>query len=96
MAACDNLHGNRAQWNELREFLMQTHPEYITQYMREEPKEDAQEQRICYIASIQEYLIENCPLAWVKEQLIENFQTQRMICGKAHHEKDCRDKVDDM
>jgi hypothetical protein len=85
MAVCDNLYGNRKEWNELHSFLVQTHPEWIDQYMRDQP-ESEEEVRICYIANIQGWLIENCPLVWVKERLSDNFDVQRMICGKAHHE----------
>ena len=86
MAACDNLYGNKKEWNEFHDFLSQTHPEWIEQYMYSEP-EEGNEQRICYIASIQGFLIENCPLDWVKEKLNENFFIQRAILGEAHHEK---------
>lgn len=85
MAACDNLYGNRKEWFELYAFLALTHPEWIEQYMGEAP-EEGEEVRICYIADIQGYLIENCPLEWVTERLNDNFNIQRFICGKAHHE----------
>lgn len=85
MAACDNIYGNKKEWKELHAFLYKTKPEYIKQCMREEPKDD-EEQRICYIADIQGWLIENCPLEWVKERLNDSFDVQRFICGKAHHE----------
>jgi len=85
MAACDNLYGNRKEWQELHDFLYRTKPEWIKRYMRQQPNQD-EYIRICYIADIQEYLIENCPLEWVRERLNENFEVQRIICGRAHHE----------
>ncbi len=87
MAACDNLYGNRKEWNELHAFLVQTKPEYIERYMRKQPEENEGEVRICYIADIQGWLIENCPLQWVKEKLEVNFNIQTMICGKPHHKR---------
>ena len=86
MAACDNLYGNAKQWQELYEFLSQTHPEWIDLYMHDRP-EGEQECRICYVAEIQEFMNENCPLPWVKDKLNENFDVQRMILGRAHHEE---------
>lgn len=86
MAACDNLYGNREEWKELYDFLIETHPDYINDYMRDQPEDD-EENRICYIADIQEWLYENCPLTWVKERLKENFSIQKFILGKAHHER---------
>ncbi len=87
MAGCDNLYGNRKQWIELHAFFVQTHPEWIGFYMKPQPLEEAgDDNRICYIPEIQQYLIRHCPLVWVKEQLEDNFVIQRSICGKAHHE----------
>lgn len=85
MAACDNLYGNAAQWKELYEFLSKESPEDL-KYMQTRPKED-NVVRICYIASIQEWLYENCPLQWVKDALKDNFHIQRFILGRAHHER---------
>lgn len=87
MAACDNLYGNRTEWKELYDFLMKTHPDWVKKYMRDQPLHD-EDVRICYIAEIQGWLIENCPLEWVHEKLKDNFELQRLICGKAHHEKE--------
>ena len=86
MAACDNLYGNREEWQELRDFLSKNNSDALV-FMKSQPKE-GEEIRICYIADIQDYLIENCPLDWVKERLSENFCVQRMILGRAHHERD--------
>lgn len=86
MAACDNLYGNRKQWNELHAFLVQTHPELIEKCMRTQPNEDDGEVRICYIPDIQKWLIENCQIDWIKNKLEKNFEIQRIILGKAHHE----------
>ncbi len=88
MAACDNLYGNRKQWNELHAFLVQTHADWIGRYMNPQPEEEDGEVRICYIADIQGYLIKECPLDWVKEQLEDNFIVQSMICGMPHHERE--------
>lgn len=89
MAACDNLYGNMTEWVELHEFLHNSlYPEYIELYMRDMPDSDQIERRICYIAEIQEWLYDNCPLPWVKERLKDNFNIQAMICGKPHHEKE--------
>jgi hypothetical protein len=85
MAACDNLYGNKKEWEELNAFLYEHKPEWAF-YMRSKP-EGEEQVRICYIADIQGWLIENCPLKWVKERLEEDFDVQRMICGKAHHER---------
>jgi len=85
MAACDNLYGTKEEWQDLHDFLFQTNSEYIKKYMRPKPEHDG-EVRICYIADIQGWLVENCPLVWVKERLIDNFEIQKMILGKAHHE----------
>lgn len=85
MAACDNLYGNRKEWNELHDFLVNTRPEWVDKYMYRQPEDDV-EVRICYVASIQEYLIQNCPLTWVHDRLNDNCDIQRMINGKAHHE----------
>ncbi len=85
MAACDNLYGNAEQWQQLFDFLVFNAPENII-YMKEKPARDDEIVRICYIPNIQDFLIEKCPLQWVKDQLEENFEVQRMICGKAHHE----------
>ncbi len=90
MAACDNLYGNKAQWNELRKFLLKGKPEYLA-FMRPwsnyKGSTDVDEIRICYIAEIQGWLYENCEIDWVKEKLKENFEVQEMILGKAHHER---------
>ena len=83
MAACDNLYGNEEQWQLLYAFLKERKPEYL-HYMRD--KTEHEESRICYTAEIQKWLITNCPFDWVKEQLDDNFEIQRLICGKAHHE----------
>lgn len=85
VAACDYLFGNKKKWQQLNDFLNQKQPEWIEAYMREKPEGD-DEVKICYIANIQEWLFVNCPINWVQEQLKENFEIQRMICGKAHHE----------
>ncbi len=85
MAACDNLYGNSEQWQELHDFLSTNRPKYL-KHMREKPDDNDEIVRICYIADIQKFLIEKCPLEWVKDELEENFDVQRMICGKAHHE----------
>lgn len=87
MAACDNLYGNLTQWEELHSFLAKAKPEYL-KYMREKPSSDDEEVRICYIADMQSWLDENCPmeLDWLKEELQENFDVQRIILGKAHHD----------
>jgi len=87
MAACDNLYGNEAQWEEFLEFLSKTKPRYILYISRREyDAKPEDERRICYIPEIQGWLLENCPIKWVQEQLNENFSVQRMICRKAHHE----------
>lgn len=86
MAGCDNLYGNRKEWKELHDFLSQHSPEGLY-FMKEIPDHDDEDVRICYIAEIQKYLIENCPLEWVQERLNDNFDVQRFICGKAHHEE---------
>ena len=85
MAACDNLYGNKKEWQEFHDFLAPIRPKWVKKYMRSQPQGD-DEVRICYIPEIQGWLIENCPLDWVKERLIENFDVQRIICRKAHHE----------
>lgn len=87
MAACDNLYGNFDEWNELFIFLYENKREYLM-WMKPPPIPDGIDiTRICYIAEIQDWLIENCPLQWVIEKLNQNFTIQRIICGKAHHEK---------
>ena len=85
MAGCDNLYGNLHQWRELFDFLRKKKPEYL-EYMKAQPSRMGKMVRICYIAEIQGWLIDNCPFEWVKEQLEENFLIQSMICGKPHHE----------
>lgn len=86
MAACDNLHGNASQWEELHDFLSTHNPEYL-KYMRPKPSTGDEAVRICYVADIQKWLLDNFHAEWVKEELEENFAVQRMIVGKAHHEK---------
>lgn len=86
MAACDNLYGNLKEWLEFRDFLFENNP-HALYYMRPRPSSEELETRICYIPDIQEWLIDNCHLVWVQERLNENFDVQRMICGKAHHER---------
>jgi len=86
MAACDNLYGNKKEWKELHDFLAKTNPKWIKLYMKNEPEGD-EEERICYIADIQGWLMKNCPLEWVKERLEDNFSIQTLICGKPHHKK---------
>lgn len=86
MAACDNLYGNKKEWEELRDFLLENNPKAFY-YMNPKPIEEDEEVRICYIPDIQAWLIKNCPLKWVQERLNENFDIQRMICGEAHHER---------
>lgn len=85
MAACDNLYGNLEKWEELNIFLTEKKPEYL-KYMYKKPN-FGQEVRICYVADIQDWLIKNYPKSWLKQELEENFSVQRMILGKAHHEK---------
>ena len=84
MAACDNLYGTPKKWKQLYQFLQNEKPEYLI-YMKEKPK-GHKTVRICYIADIQKWLIENCPLIWVQKELNVNFSIQRFILGKAHHE----------
>ncbi len=84
MAACDNLYGNAEQWQQLYDFLEKNEPDFLI-YMKEKPK-DGEFVRICYTASIQDYLIEKCPFDWAKDGLEDNCDVQRMIFGKAHHE----------
>ena len=85
MAACDNLYGNEKEWEELRGFFLEKKPEYI-KLMKNKPT-DGEEDRICYTADIQKWLIEHCPLPWVQESLDTNIHIQRMILGMAHHER---------
>ncbi len=87
MAACDNLYGNRTEWNELDAFIVETHPEWIELYMYPEPLDDKEQVRIMYIADVQGWLLENCPLDWVIERINENCHIQTVICGKPHHER---------
>jgi hypothetical protein len=91
MAGCDNLYGNRKEWNELHDFLKKTKPEYIKFYMKEEPGENIDETRICYIADIQGWLLKNCPFPWVQERLKECCFVQKAILGEAHHEREEND-----
>lgn len=60
MAACDNLYGNKKEWIELRDFLLDNYPK-AAWYMNHKPQLEDVHVRICYIADIQEWLIENCP-----------------------------------
>lgn len=85
MAACDNLYGNRQEWLELYYFLKATKPHYIIRFMRDRPETD-EPKRICYVACFQKWLVKHCKLNWVQEKLNDNFEMQRLICGKAHHE----------
>lgn len=89
MAACDYLHGNAEQWQELHDFLSKESPEDL-RYMQPMPKHECGG-KICYIASIQNWLCENCPLEWVKNELKDRFLVQRFILGKAHHEMEIYD-----
>lgn len=75
MAACDNLYGNAEQWEELHNFLSENKPEYL-KYMYKKPKA-GEEIRICYIADIQDWLINNYPSDWLKSELKENFDALR-------------------
>lgn len=84
MAACDNLYGNREEWIELHDYLYDNNPKHL-EYMKRFPLKGEEDVRICYIASIQGWLIKNCPLKWVKDRLSGNFEVQTMICGKPHH-----------
>ncbi len=89
MAACDNLYGCYEEWIELFQFLRDKKPEYLIYMHIPPPHPDDMSEggtRICYIASIQGFLIKNCHFDWVKERLQDNFDIQRIICGKAHHE----------
>lgn len=88
MAMCDNLYGNSKQWQELHDFLSKNQPEDLHWMREDKPDPKSGEVRICYIAEIQEYLIENCPLPWVQEELEGNLRIQRFILGKAHHERE--------
>ncbi len=85
MAACDNFYGNWQQGQELHDFLSKHQPESLV-YMKEKSDDDDEIVRICYTAKIQDFSIEKCHLQCVKDELEENFDVQRMICGKAHHE----------
>jgi hypothetical protein len=85
MAACDNLYGTKKQWKELYKFLKESKSDWIVS-MKPEPDVDDVVTRICYTADIQGWLYENCSLEWVKNQLESNFDVQRVILGKAHHE----------
>lgn len=86
MASCDNLYGNSEEWLELYYFLKATRPYCIVRYMRDRPA-GKEAERICYIADIQGWLIKHCKLKWVQDELQDNFEIQRMICGNAHHER---------
>jgi hypothetical protein len=83
MAACDNLYGNREQWQQLHQFLSDSKPEYLI-YLKEEPSDDEVCTRICYIPEMQQWLLHNCPIAWVHEELETNMKVQEFICGEAH------------
>jgi hypothetical protein len=85
MAACDNLYGTKKQWKQLYKFLKKNKAEWLVS-MYPEPDVDGVETRICYTGNVQGWLYENCPLKWVKEKLKCNFDVQRIILGKAHHE----------
>ncbi len=85
MAACDNIYGNLKRWEELYTFLENNKSEYL-KYMREKPHVLNGDVRICYVADIQKWLLENFKSDWLKEQLEDNFEVQRIILGKAHHE----------
>jgi hypothetical protein len=87
MAACDNLYGTKKEWIELRDYLFDNNPSALV-YMKQKPLSELDEVRLCYIPDIQGWLIENCTLTWVQERLNENFDIQKMICGKAHHEEE--------
>lgn len=91
MAACDNLYGNFDQWLELFDFLRENKREYLM-YMHRPPM-DGQEYRICYIAEIQEFLLENFKAEWAQEKLNDNFDIQTLICGQPHHKRES-DEVD--
>ena len=85
MAACDYLYGNKKEWQELHDFFIEKkRKKWVKMYMRSQPDSE-QESRICYIASIQGWLVKNCPLSWVKERLDNNFDIQALICGTPHH-----------
>lgn len=86
MAACDNLYGNRKEWKELYDFLVEKkRKKWVKAYMKKQPHGD-EEARLCYVANIQGWLIQNCTLAWVQQRLNDNFDIQRMLLGNAHHE----------
>ena len=87
MAGCDNLYGNSKEWKELYDFLVgKKRKKWVKAYMKPQPQGD-EKVRICYIANIQGWLIRNCTLEWVQTRLNDNFDIQRMLLGKAHHEK---------
>lgn len=85
MAACDNIYGTFEQWVELFEFLKENKSEYLC-YMRT-PIADGEVHRICYSAEIQKFLKENFKPDWAQEELDSNFDVQRIILGKTHHEQ---------
>lgn len=79
MAACDNLYGNKEEWQELHDFLIANKKKtWIKRYMKPQPEDD-EEVRICYIPDIQGWLLENCPFPWVQERLKDNIEIQDMI-----------------
>ena len=85
MAACDNLYGTEDQWHELFDFLYDYKAEYL-KYMKPCQRGSEDNFRLCYIADIQGWLVKNCKLKWVQEELNDNFAVQTLICGKPHHE----------
>lgn len=93
MAACDYIDGNKKEWKELYQFIEKTNPDFI-KYMISEPKNESYEGRICYIPSMQEWLLRNCPIEWVQNRLGGKFDLQRMLCGKAHHEEQDQDQYE--
>jgi hypothetical protein len=87
MAACDNLYGNSAEWQQLKDWMVRSFPRGL-KYLKKKPctPDPNEGSRICYIPEIQGVLNKYCPLPWVKERLEINFYIQTAICGKAHHE----------
>jgi hypothetical protein len=78
MAGIDKIIGTRAQYHELRDWLMEAEPWYAWSIVDEDRYRNETEMRtISNFSRVEDfYLWHICPIPWVKTRLIEQYGPQ--------------------
>jgi len=73
MAAIDKIYGSRKNWIDLWDFLHDHKPQYIKK-MHSIPEKYSRDSKIAHFDDWEnKWLIENCPLKFVRKRLIEQY-----------------------